>query len=83
MGLLATINLLTEDGKEYLSISVSAAEQPVSYRGKYYYRSGTTLQEMNGSALQSFLLRKMNLSWDAVVQPNATIEDIDREAVDY
>ena len=83
MGLLATINLLTEDGKEYLSVSVSAAEQPVSYRGKYYYRSGTTLQEMNGSALQSFLLRKMNLSWDAVVQPNATIEDIDREAVDY
>ena len=83
MGLLATVNLLAEDGKEYLSISVSASEQPVSYRGKYYYRSGTTLQEMNGSALQSFLLRKMNLSWDAVVQPNATIEDIDREAVDY
>ena len=83
MGLLATINLLAEDGKEYLSISVSATEQPVSYRGKYYYRSGTTLQEMNGSALQSFLLRKMNLSWDAVTQPNATIEDIDREAVDY
>ena len=55
----------------------------VSYRGKYYYRSGTTLQEMNGSALQCFLLRKMNLSWDAVIQPNATIEDIDREAVDY
>ena len=25
----------------------------------------------------------MNLSWDAVTQPNATIEDIDREAVDY
>lgn len=83
MGLMANINLLTEDGKEYLSVSVSAAEQPVSYRGKYYYRSGTTLQEMNGSALQSFLLRKMNLSWDAVIQPNATIEDIDREAVDY
>ena len=83
MGLLATVNLLAEDGKEFLSISVSASEQPVSYRGKYYYRSGTTLQEMNGSALQTFLLRKMNLSWDAVIQPNATIEDIDREAVDY
>ena len=83
MGLLATVNLLAEDGKEYLSISVSASEQPVSYRGKYYYRSGTTLQEMNGSALQTFLLRKMNLSWDAVIQPNATIEDIDRESVDY
>ena len=78
MGLLATVNLLAEDGKEYLSISVSASEQPVSYRGKYYYRSGNTLQAMNGSALQTFLLRKMNLSWDAVIQPNATIEDVDR-----
>ena len=78
MGLLASVNLMEEEGKEYLSVSVSAAEQPVSYRGKYYYRSGTTLQEMNGGALQSFLLRKMNLSWDAVIQPNATIEDIDR-----
>ena len=83
MGLLASVNLMEEEGKEYLSVSVSAAEQPVSYRGKYYYRSGTTLQEMNGNALQSFLLRKMNLSWDAIIQPNATIEDIDRGAVDY
>lgn len=33
MGLLASVNLMEEEGKEYLSVSVSAAEQPVSYRG--------------------------------------------------
>ena len=58
MGLLATINLQTEEGKEYLSVSVSATEQPISYRGKYYYRSGTTLQEMNGNAFAKFFAAK-------------------------
>ena len=73
MGLLATINLLTDDGKEYISVSVPATERPVSFRGKYYYRSGTTLQEMNDNTLHSFLLQKMNLSWDATTQPSASL----------
>ena len=83
MGLLATINLLTEEGKEYLSVSVSATEQPVSYRGKYYYRSGTTLQEMNGNALREFLLRKIGTTWDAFPCEDATMDDIDPAAVHY
>ena len=83
MGLLATVNLLAEDGKEYLSISVSATEQPVSYRGKYYYRSGTTLQEMNGNSLREFLLRKLGTTWDAFACEDATMDDIDPLAVQY
>ena len=83
MGLLATINLLTEGGKEYISVGVSATEQPVSYRGKYYYRSGTTLQEMNGNALREFLLRKIGTTWDAFPCEDATMDDIDPAAVHY
>ena len=52
-------------------------------KGKYYYRTGSTLQELNGIALQDFILRKMNTSWDTSPQPTATLEDIDRSAVDF
>ena len=83
MGLVADVNLMQQNGKEYIAISVLQCNSPISYRGKYYYRTGSTLQELNGTALQEFILRKMNTSWDASIVPNATIDDIDREAIDY
>ena len=51
MGLLAQVDLLSKDDREYISIRVEAANQAISYKGKFYYRSGSTLQEMNGVAL--------------------------------
>ena len=83
MGLLAQVDLLTKDDKEYISIHVNAASQAISYKGKFYYRSGSTLQEMNGVALQQFLINKNGLSYELLPNPHATIEDIDREAVEY
>jgi len=56
---------------------------PISYKGKYYVRSGSTLQELNGAALQNFVLKKMGRSWDDMVHERATIDDLDREAIDY
>ena len=63
MGVMPNVNQLNKDGKEYISIEIKPIEQPISYKGKYYYRSGSTLQELNGSALQDFLLRKIGRSW--------------------
>ena len=31
---------------------------PISYKGEYYYRSGSTKQELKGTALERFLLKK-------------------------
>ena len=83
MGLLAQVDLLSKDDKEYISIRVEAANQAISYKGKFYYRSGSTLQEMNGVALQQFLINKNGLSYELLPNPTATIEDIDRETVEY
>ena len=83
MGILADVNLLTEDGKEYISIHINPSSQPLSYHGKYYYRTGSTLQEMNGVALRDFLQEKSNTSWDQSIVPEATFDDVDPEAVDY
>lgn len=83
MGILPDVNLLEKDGKEYLSIAVRPIEQPISYKGKYYLRSGSTLQELNGSALQDFILHKIGKGWDDLVCEGATLDDIDRNAIDY
>ena len=83
MGVVADVNLLHKDGKEYIAISVAKCGSPISFNGKYYYRTGSTLQELNGTALQDFILRKMNTSWDASIVQGATVEDIDHDAIDF
>lgn len=83
MGVMPNVNLLDKDGKEYISIEIKPIEQPISYKGKYYYRSGSTLQELNGSALQDFLLRKIGRSWDDLVCDEATLDDLDPDAFTF
>ena len=83
LGIVAEVNVLDKDGKDYIEINVAPSDVPISYKGKYYFRSGSTLQELNGAALQNFVLRKMGRSWDEVINDRATLKDIDREAVDY
>ncbi len=56
LGLMVDVNLHTEQGKDYLEIVVDAYPFPISLRGKYYYRSGSTLQELKGTSLTKFLL---------------------------
>ena len=82
-GIVPEVNLLSDNGKEYIAIHVLHSEQPVSCNGKYYLRSGSTLQELNGAALTEFLMRKTKNAWDKQIEPEATLEDIDSEAVEY
>lgn len=83
LGIVADVNLLNQDGKDYIEIAVLPSNVPISYKGKYYFRSGSTLQELNGVALQNFMLKKMGRSWDDMVHERATVDDLDRGAIDY
>ena len=83
MGILPAINLHEQDGKQYIEVIVKPSEQAISLKGSYYVRSGSTAQELKGTALNDFLLRKMNTTWDAMTIPTATIDDLDREAIDF
>lgn len=82
-GLITDVNLKRENEKEYLSIQVPSSSAPVAYHGKYYYRSGSTLQELTGIALQDFLMKKLGLTWEAQAIETATLDDIDPDAVKY
>lgn len=83
MGLIVDVNLKKENEKEYLTIQVPVSSVPVAYHGKYYYRSGATLQELSSIALQDFLMKKMGLTWEAQAVETATLDDIDPNAVKY
>lgn len=79
--IVAGINLKQEKNREYIAIKAKAYETPISFKGKYYIRSGSTTQELNGAALQNFLLQKNGISWESVVEVRATLKDIDLSTI--
>lgn len=83
LGNVADVNLLRKDELEYIEMSVYPSNVPISYKGTYHYRSGSTKQELKGYALQNFLLKRLGRTWDDFPCDWATFEDINREAVDY
>lgn len=83
LGIIAGANLKKEKGKEFIEIKVKAYDVPISYKGKYYVRSGSTTHELNGTALHDFLLKKSGLTWDAIVEERATMKDIDPNAIEH
>ena len=83
LGIVADVNLVLCDGVDTIEIRVAPSPVPVLYRGVCHYRSGSTKQELTGIALQQFILKKMGRTWDDVGNERATIEDIDRLAIDY
>ena len=66
-----------------IEIVIEPSNIPIAYKGTYHYRSGSTKQELRGTALQQFILKKMGRSWDDVPNERATLDDIDRNAIDY
>ena len=76
LGLMVDVNLHTTNGDDYLEIVVEPYPFPISLRGKYYYRSGSTLQELKGAALAKFLLQRQGKKWDGVPVPNVTAYDL-------
>lgn len=81
LGIMAEVNLQDTGGLYFIEIITPPYSVPISLRGSYYYRSGSTKQELKGNALMEFLLRKSGKTWDDVVEPRATLADIDEETV--
>ncbi len=82
LGIISDVNLLTENGLEYIEIVVSPWAFPVNYDGEYHYRSGSTKQQLRGNALTNFLISKTGMKWDAATVANITVDDLDKESFD-
>ncbi|MCM1070334.1 MAG: putative DNA binding domain-containing protein [[Clostridium] fimetarium] len=82
-GVFPETNHLIIDGKDVIEIIIEPSRMPISYRGVYYYRSGATKQELRGTALHQFLLKKMGLNWEDMPCDGTTLDDIDDNAISY
>lgn len=76
LGLMIDVNLKTEEGADFLEIVVEPYPFPISLRGRYYYRSGSTLQELKGDSLTKFLFQRQGKKWDGIPVPNVRIQDL-------
>lgn len=74
LGIVADVDLVTEGDASFIRITVEPHPNPVSYRGAYYLRSGSTNQQLTGAALDRFILRKQGRHWDGVPQPGLEVD---------
>lgn len=81
LGIIVDVHLLEENGKEYLEIVIPQSSVPISYKGVYYVKSGSTKQELKGAELQHFILKKMGRTFDELPVEGAGLDDIDENTI--
>ena len=81
LGLVVDVNLHKKNGKQYIEIDVPVSTVLISYHGIYYYRSGSTKQELKGVALHNWLLKKSGKNWEDIPVPGTTTEDLELDTI--
>ncbi len=82
LGIYSKVNQKIIEGKVIIEIEIEEYQVPVSFKGKFYFKSGSTTQELNGSSLQNFLLKKSGKTWDEVIEDSVTIKDINLTTIE-
>jgi len=82
LGIMCDVNAVQKNGKDYLEIVVHQASYPVSFNGQYYYRTGSTNQQLIGNALTRFLLKTTGVRWESLPVDNVTVDELDHESIE-
>lgn len=83
LGILVDVNFHNSQQGDFIEIIVEGYPYPVNYKGQYHYRSGSTKQELKGTALDKFLLQKKGKRWDGVPVPKVSAKDLKQETFDF
>lgn len=81
LGILVDVNLRVKTKLQYIEIKVDAYPFPISYKGQYHYRSGSTKQELKGATLDKFILGKQGKKWDSVPVPKLLLSNLSTEQI--
>lgn len=81
LGLVVDVNLRKEADKFYIEISVPVSSVPLTYHGVYYYRSGSTKQELKGISLQNLLLKRIGKNWEDMPVEGTSVQDLDNYTI--
>lgn len=78
---LPSITSHNVEGRTVVSITVKRCEDVMSVDGRYIKRVGRTNQAMSPTDVKQRLLASGNASWDNQIEPDATIDDLDQQAI--
>ena len=82
LGIIPSVELNKKNKKDIIKITVTPCSVPISYNGKYYIRSGSTVQELQGKDLADFLMKKSGSTWDDIVEERAGFNEIDNDSIE-
>lgn len=82
LGIIPSVQLEKKESKEIIGIEVEHSFAPISYHGRFYVRSGSTIQELKDTDLTRFLILKSGKHWEEYIEENASIDDINIETID-
>ena len=82
LGILPSVEINRKSKKEIIKITVPPSSVPISYNGKYYFRSGSTVQELRGKELADFLMKKSGSTWDDIVEERAGSNEINNDSIE-
>ena len=81
LGIIPEIDHIKKQGKNLILIKIKPYKHPINYKGKFYYRSGSTNQELRGPALHHFLLEKSGQTWDSVTVPKLKLSALSSKTI--
>ena len=81
MGIVADVNLLRKGELEYIEIIIDKYPSLISYHGKYYYRSGSTMRTITGKELDKAILKSQGRTWDGLPVIKLSIDDLKEDAL--
>ena len=76
LGIVADVRTIKKPRKQAIKITIKKYTAPISYKGAFHIRSGSTTTELKGIELSRFLLSRAGTTWDNVVEPKALLKDI-------
>ncbi|MBC8484866.1 MAG: putative DNA binding domain-containing protein [Bacteroidetes bacterium] len=82
LGIIPPVELNKKNKKDIIKGTVAPCSVPISYNGKYYIRSGSTVQELQGKELADFLMKKSGATWDDIVEERAGLNEIDNDSIE-
>ena len=81
-GIVADANLLYKNDLQYIEIIVNKYPSLISYHGKYFYRSGSTMRTITGKELDKAILKSQGRTWDGMPILKLKVTDLRREVMD-
>lgn len=80
MGIIPKVEVKEKNNLLYIIIKIESYPMPISYKGKFYLRSGSNNHEVTGTELDKFMLEKVGKRWEDLPVKNATLDDLSEEA---